>query len=314
MLRYFAARILRAVFTVFGVVTAVFLIVRLIPGDPVTAILGDNASPEDQAALRASLHLDQPLPQQYGAFLSDVTDGTLGTSFRKSGVAVSQIVREVIPSTVALAVAGLLVAISLGILLGVLAAARKGSFVDHSARLVAVLALAIPTICLGPLLILVFGLWLAWLPLPGAFGTENFIGEINQLILPAFTIGTALSAIITRQTRGAMIETLSKPFVAAARARGLSEGRVLFVHGLRNAMMPVSTVAAAQLGALLSGTVITEKIFERDGLGTLFLDAFFARDIPVIQGTVLLVATTYVVVNLLLDVAYGLLDPRVRIR
>ncbi len=187
------------------------------------------------------------------------------------------------------------------------AAARRG-WADGAASTFAVLGLAVPTIVLGPMLILLFSVELRWLPLPGDDRAPGL-----ALILPALTIGSAFAALLQRQTRGAMSDVLAEPFIVAARARGLSEASVLFRHALRNALLPVLTVGAAQLGALLSGTVVTEKIFEREGLGTLFLEAFFSRDIPVVQGTVLVVATTYVLVNLAVDLVYGLVDPRVRL-
>jgi peptide/nickel transport system permease protein len=196
----------------------------------------------------------------------------------------------------------------LAIPLGVVAAARRDTRVDRAASLFALTGLALPTIWLGPLLVLCFAVELRWLPLPG-----DDRGGVLALILPALTVGTALAAALTRQTRAAMIEVLAQPYVAAARARGVSSGLVFFKHGLRNALMPVLTVAASQLGALLSGAVIAEKVFERPGLGTLFLEAFFARDIPVVQGVVLVVGLIYVLVNVLLDVTYAWVDPRVRL-
>jgi peptide/nickel transport system permease protein len=192
--------------------------------------------------------------------------------------------------------------------LGTLAAARVGRGWDKLASTAAVAGLAIPNIWLGPLLILFFGVKLRWLPLPG----DDLAGP-EALILPAFTVGTALAAILTRQTRASMIEVLSQPYISAARARGVRPRTLVLRHALRNALLPVLTIGAAQLGALLSGTVVTEKIFERPGLGTLFLDAFFARDIPVVQGCVLVIAVIYVVVNLVVDLAYGIVDPRVRL-
>jgi peptide/nickel transport system permease protein len=308
LLRYLGTRSLRALLTVFGVVTLVFLVVRAVPGDPVDAVLGDQATPGDRAAMRAALHLDAPLLTQYTLFLGDVGDGTLGHSFRRRDETVASLIAQVFPATLALAVAAFAVAWLLALPLGTLAAAKRGSGWDLGARGVALFGLAVPGIWLGPLLILLFGVILRVLPLPG----DEDAGA-RGLILPALTIGAALSAVLTRQTRGAMIEVLSEQYVLAARARGVSTTRVLVVHALRNALLPVLTVGAAQLGAVLSGTVITEKIFEREGLGSLFLDAFFARDIPVIQGCVLVVALLYVGVNLAVDVAYGLVDPRVRL-
>jgi peptide/nickel transport system permease protein len=308
LLRYLAGRLLRALLTVIGLVTIVFLLVRLIPGDPVEAILGDQAGPEEKAELREALNLDQPLGAQYAAFLGDVADGTMGTSFRLPDRTVWSLMREVLPYTVVLALAALLVAWLIAVPLGTVAAAQAGRGWDKLASATAVAGLAIPNIWLGPLLILFFGVKLRWFPLPG----DDLAGP-EALILPAITVGTALAAVLTRQTRASMIEVLSQQYITAARARGVRSRSLLMRHALRNALLPVMTIGAAQLGALLSGTVVTEKIFERPGLGTLFLDAFFARDIPVVQGCVLVIAMIYVAVNLFVDLAYGLVDPRVRL-
>jgi len=306
--RYVIERLGQAVLTVFGVVTLVFLLVRMLPGDPVDIMLGDRASPEDRAALRETLGLDRPMGEQYVTFLGNVTDGSLGTSFRRRDTTVASRIGEVFPATVLLAVCSLLVAWGVAVPLGSIAAVRRGSAWDKGASTVAVLGLAIPTIWLGPLLILLFGVELRWLPLPGddAAGAE-------ALVLPSVTLGAALAAILTRQTRASMIDVLSEQYVLAARARGVPRHRVVLKHALRNALLPVLTVGAVQLGALLSGTVIAEKIFERPGLGALFLQAVFDRDFPVVQGCVLVFAAIYVLVNLAVDLAYGAIDPRVRL-
>jgi peptide/nickel transport system permease protein len=308
LLRYLLGRLLRALLTVLGLVTIVFLLVRLIPGDPVEAILGDQAGPEEKAELRHALKLDRPVGEQYVSFVGEIADGTMGTSFRRPDRTVWSLMREVLPYTIVLAIAALLVAWLVAVPLGTIAAAHAGRGWDKIASTAAVLGLAIPNIWLGPLLILAFGVKLRWLPLPG----DDLAGP-EALILPAVTIGTALAAVLTRQTRAAMIEVLSQPYIDAARARGVSARVLLVRHALRNALLPVMTIGAAQLGALLSGTVVTEKIFERPGLGTLFLEAFFARDIPVVQGCVLVIAVIYVAVNLLVDLTYGVVDPRVRL-
>lgn len=308
MWRYLALRSLRAAATVVGVVTLVFLLVRLVPGDPVDAILGDQASPEERAALRESLHLDAPLPVQYGHFVGDVLDGSLGHSFRNPARSVGSLIGEVLPATAALALAALTLAFGIALPLGVIAAARRGQGADALASTVAVLGLAIPNIWLGPLLILAFAVELRWLPLPG----DDAHGALG-LLLPAVTLGTALAAILTRQTRASMLEVYQEQYVLAARARGLSEWHVAIKHVLRNALLPVLTIGAAQLGALLSGAVVTEKVFERAGLGQLFLDAFFARDMPVVQGCVLVVAVSYVLLNIAVDLLYVVADPRVRL-
>lgn len=308
LLRYLAGRLVRALLTVIGLVTIVFLLVRLIPGDPVEAILGDQAGPEEKAELRHALRLDRPVGEQFVSFVEEIADGTMGRSFRRPDRTVWSLMEEVLPYTIVLALAALAVAWLVAVPLGTLAAARAGRGWDRIASTVAVLGLAIPNIWLGPLLILAFGVELRWLPLPG----DDLAGP-EALILPAVTIGTALAAVLTRQTRAAMIEVLSQPYIDAARARGVRPTPLLVRHALRNALLPVMTIGAAQLGALLSGTVVTEKIFERQGLGTLLLDAFFARDIPVVQGCVLVIAIVYVGVNLAVDLAYGVVDPRVRL-
>lgn len=305
---YLAGRLSRALLTVFGLVTIVFLLVRLIPGDPVEAILGDQAGPEEKAELRRALELDRPIGQQYLAFVGDVVDGSLGRSFRQPDRSVWSMIRGVLPHTIVLALLAWMVAWLVAIPLGTLAAAHAGRGWDKVASTAAVAGLAIPNIWLGPLLILAFGVKLRWLPLPG----DDLAGP-EALILPSVTIGTALAAVLTRQTRAAMIGVLSQQYITAARARGVPSTPLLLRHALRNALLPVMTIGAAQLGALLSGTVVTEKIFERPGLGTLFLDAFFARDIPVVQGCVLLIAVIYVMVNLAVDLTYGVVDPRVRL-
>jgi peptide/nickel transport system permease protein len=308
LLRYLAGRLARALLTVIGLVTMVFLLVRLIPGDPVEAILGDEAAPEEKAELRRALDLDRPVGAQYLSFLGDMTDGSMGRSFRQPDRSVWSLLSDVLPHTIVLALAALLVAWLLAIPLGTLAAARAGTAWDKLASTTAVAGLAIPNIWLGPLLILAFGVKLRWLPLPG----DDLAGP-EALILPALTVGTALAAVLTRQTRAALIEVLGQQYITAARARGVPSAPLLLRHALRNALLPVMTIGAAQLGALLSGAVVTEKIFERRGLGTLFLEAFFARDIPVVQGCVLVIALIYVAVNLAVDLAYGVVDPRVRL-
>jgi peptide/nickel transport system permease protein len=306
--RYLLLRIARAALTAFAVVTLVFLLIRAVPGDPVDAILGDQASPADRAEVRKLLGLDEPLLTQYAQFLGSIVNGTLGYSFRAPDRSVRTLIAEVFPPTLELSLSAFAVAWLLAIPLGVLAAARRGSGIDRAASVFALAGLAMPTIWLGPLLVLAFAVKLRLLPLPG----DSHQGFLS-LILPSLTIGTALAAALTRQTRAAMIEVLSQPYIAAARARGVPRLRVFFQHALRNAMMPVLTVGAAQLGALLSGAVIAEKIFERPGLGSLFLEAFFARDIPVVQGVVLVVGLVYVAVNVALDLTYALVDPRVRL-
>ena len=306
--RYLLARGARALLTVWGVTTLVFLMVHIIPGDPIDAILGDQATPEDRAALRQTLHLNEPLLAQYRLFLSEVQDGSLGHSFHHGQQEVQALIGAALPFTAELALSSLVLALLIALPLGVAAATQRGQAVDRAATAFASLGIAIPNIWLGPMLVLLFGVYLRWLPLPG----DEEVGGI-ALILPAITVGTALAAILMRQTRTGLIEVLSAPYIRAARARGLSNAAVLWKHALRNVLLPVITVAGAQLGALLSGAVITERIFERPGLGNLFLEAFFSRDLPLVQGCVLVTALIYVSVNLLIDLMYGVIDPRVRL-
>ncbi len=308
MARYLAARVGRALATAFAVVTLVFLLLRLVPGDPVDAVLGEQASAEDRSAVRHQLHLDEPVYTQYARFIGHVFDGTLGASFRAPERSVMERIVEVLPGTVELAACALFVSWLGALPLGVIGAARRGTRVDRVASSFALFGLAMPTIWLGPLLVLLLAVKLRVLPLPG-----DDVDSWRALILPSITVGLSMSGVLTRQTRAAMIEVLSQPYVMAAKARGVASFYVFFQHALRNALMPVLTVGAAQLGALLSGAVIAEKIFERRGLGSLFLDAFFARDLPVVQGVVLLVGLSYVLINLLVDLTYAWVDPRVRL-
>ena len=251
LLRYLTGRLARAGLTVVGLVTIVFLLVRLIPGDPVEAILGDQAGPEEKAELRRALDLDRPVGQQYLSFLGDVANGSLGHSFRQPDRSVSSMMSAVLPYTLVLALAAWLVAWAFAIPLGTLAASKAGSGWDRAASTLAVAGLAIPNIWLGPLLILAFGVQLRWLPLPG-----DDLGGPAALILPSLTVGTALAAVLTRQTRASMMEVLSQQYITAAKARGVSRSALLLRHALRNALLPVITIGAAQLGALLSLSLI----------------------------------------------------------
>lgn len=302
----------RAVLTVWAAVTLVFFAVRAVPGDPAAAILGDGATDEERALLRDSLDLDRPVWAQYGSFLGSVLDGTLGHGFRDRERTVASAIVEVYPHTLLLAGTALALAWLIALPLGTLAAlgprlGRAGRLFDAIARALAALGSAVPTIVLGPLAILVFGVLLRWLPMPG----DEEAGVLG-LVLPAGTIGIAMAGGLTRQTRAQMLEKLAEPYVVAARARGLSVTRAAFRHALRNAALPLVTLGAAQLGALLSGSVIVERLFERQGLGSLLIEAFAARDVPVVQGCALVIAITYVLVNLAADVALTWVDPRTR--
>ena len=287
-----------------GVVTLVFLLLHLIPGDPVDAMLGEQAAPADREALRRALGLDRPVGEQYLTYLGGLARGDLGTSIL-SRRPVHEALLERLPASAELMAGAMAVALALALPLGILSALRPGTWVDTGAMTVAFLGISIPNFWLGPLLILLFSVQLGWLPIDGR-------GGMTHLVLPAITLGTAMAAMLSRMVRASLLEVLAQDHVRTARAKGLSPTRVVLVHALPNAAIPVVTVIALEVGALLSGAVITEAVFDWPGLGTLLLDSIHGRDYPVVQGCVLLIAGLYVVTNLVADLLYATLDPRVR--
>lgn len=305
MIRYISRRLLYLIPTVFGVVTLVFFFIHLIPGDPVEVMLGETAETADKEALRDNLGLNDPLPTQYGNFLGGLVRGNLGDSFfyRKP---VREVLLERVGPTVELSLAAMLVALLIAIPIGVMAAVKQYGAFDNISMLAALVGVSMPNFWLGPLLIWLFSLHIEWFPVGGREG-------LSSLVLPAITLGTALAAILSRMTRASVLEILNEDFVRTARAKGLPERTVLFKHVLRNALIPVVTIAGLQLGALLSGAIITENVFAWPGLGTLFIDALQCRDYPVVQGCVLFFSLGYVVVNLLVDLVYAVVDPRIRL-
>ena len=309
-LRYLILRLVRASATLMAVVALVFVLVRLVPGDPVRAMLGDQASPEDRAQLRRNLHLDRPLPQQLGSFVADLRAGSWGYSFRRPQTTVRSLVDEALPHTLELAAASLLLSWLFALPLGVLAGVYRERSLDRLSSAASLIGAALPAIWLGPLLLWLFCLNVRALPLPGDDEASPWL----RLLLPSLTVALGLAALLVRHLRAEVGKIMQTLFIHAARARGLPRSRVVWVHALRNALLPIVTVSAAQLGALLSGALVTEKIFERPGLGTLLLEAFFARDFPVIQGCVLMTSGFYVLVNLLLDLSYVWIDPRIRLQ
>ena len=304
MIRFLARRLLLTVPVLLGVATLVFSLVHLVPGDPVQVMLGESAAPADVAAMRSRLGLDRPLPVQYAAFLTGVARGDLGTSLRTNQPVVSAIL-ERMPATLELAAAAMLVALLIAMPLGVLAAVRAGTAVDHAATTVALLGISMPNFWLGPLLAIVFSVSLGWLPVSGR-------GTFAHLVLPAITLGAPLAAVLTRMTRASVIEELRELYVLAARARGVSRARAVWAHAFRNSLIPIVTVLGLQCGAVLTGAVITETIFAWPGIGRLLVQSIGFRDYPLVQGCILLIAVTYVSVNLAVDVVYGVLDPRIR--
>jgi peptide/nickel transport system permease protein len=302
--RYLARRLLLTIPVLLGVATLVFSLIHLVPGDPVRSMLGEGVSEQDVADVRARLGLDRPLYVQYGAFLTGLATGNLGTSLR-TNQPVAAAILERMPATFELALAAMTVAILIAIPLGVLAAVRAGTFTDLGATTLALVGLSIPNFWLGPLMAIVFSVELGWLPVSGR-------GTAAHLVLPAITLGAPLAAVLARTTRSSVIEELRELYVLAARARGASRLRAVVRHALRNGLIPIVTVLGLQFGAVLTGAVITETIFAWPGVGRLLIQSISFRDYPLVQGCILLIAVTYVTMNVLTDVVYGLLDPRIR--
>ena len=304
MARFLLRRLLLTVPVLLGVATLVFSLIHLIPGDPAQVMLGDAASPEDVTALRHRLGLDRPLYAQYGAFLGGAVRGDLGTSLRTEEPVVSAIA-ERMPATFELAFASMVIALLVAIPLGIAAAVHAGSGVDHAATTIALLGISMPNFWLGPLLAIVFSIWLGWFPVSGR-------GTAGHLVLPAITLGAPLAAVLARITRASVIEELRELYVLAAEARGVSRWRAILAHAFRNSLIPIVTVLGLQFGSVLTGAVITETIFAWPGVGRLLIQSINFRDYPLVQGCILLIAMTYVSMNLLVDVLYGFLDPRIR--
>lgn len=296
-------RLVSALVVVLGVCTLVFLLIHLVPGDPVEAMLGENAQMADREALRQALGLDRPLGEQYLDYLRRLVRLDLGLSFQDHRP-VAAILGERLPATLELTVAALALALSLALPLGVLAARHRGQPLDTGAMGLSLVGISIPNFWLGPMLILLFSLWLGWTPVSGREGPSS-------LILPALTLGTGMAAILARMVRGSILEVLGEDYVRTAHAKGLSESRVLWGHALRNAWLPILTLIGLQLGGLLGGAVITETVFAWPGVGSLLVEAIQSRDYPVVQACVLLVSLSYVLVNTLTDLVYSWVDPRI---
>jgi ABC-type dipeptide/oligopeptide/nickel transport system permease component len=295
------------------VVSLVFLLIHLVPGDPVLQMLGEGASPADLTALRHQYHLDQPLGVQYVHYWAGVLHGDLGASIRLHD-SVGHLIAARYPYTIALAAAALLLGLVLALPAGILAAVRRGRWLDHLLGVVSLFGLSIPGIALGPILILVFAIALGWLPVSGANSGGGAAGslELPYLVLPAIAMGASLAAILTRMIRTAMLEELGQDYVRTARAKGLSELRVVCLHALPNALVPIVTVVGLQFGTLLAGAIVTETIFSWPGLGRLAVDSISNRDYALVQGCLLSIGLTYVLVNLCTDLLYRFINPRMR--
>jgi len=298
------SRLLSFAIVIFGVLTLTFLLVHLVPGDPVEVMLGESASVTDRAALRSELGLDKPILFQFGRYLGQLAQGDLGQSIHTKKPIV-ELFKTRYPASIKLAFLSLLIGIAIGVPLGIYAALHAGHWQDLLVMIISVRLSAMPVFWLGPMLMLLFAVWLGWLPVSG-------MDEPGSIILPAFTLGFGLSAILTRMTRTSLLEVLNEDFVRTARAKGLSERKVIVNHALRAALLPIVTIVGLQMGGLLAGTVITETIFSWDGIGSLLVESIEKRDYPVTQACVLAIALSYVVINLLTDVVYRMVDPRMR--
>lgn len=307
--RFALKRVLSGAAVLVGVCVLTFLLIHLVPGDPVDNMLGETAPAAERQRLRQALHLDEPLGRQFLRFARSLSNGTMGRSFRHPDRTVRSLIAEVFPLTLALAMASMVVAVLLALPLGIAAALKPGTSVDFAATGVCLVGISVPNMYLGPLLLLVFYIQLGWFAGPA----PDSPASLSALVLPAVALGTALMAMLARMTRASLVEVMSQDYIRTARAKGLSPFSVVFKHGLRNALIPVITVAGLQFGALLSGAIVTEKVFARPGIGSLLLTAISTRDYPVIQGCVLVIAASYVLVNALTDVGYSVADPRVKL-
>ncbi len=306
MSRFLLGRLAATIPVLLGVWFLVFMMLHLVPGDPVKIMLADfQTSPQQIELLRSQLHLDDPLPTQFGRFVVNAARGDLGLSIRSKRPVRTEIADN-LGSTLQLAIAALLIAIVLGVTLGMIAAINQNGWLDFGPMLLALCGVSMPSFWLGLLMIFLFSLRLGWFPATGG-------GDFKHLVLPALTLGLSASAIIARLTRSSMLEVLRQEYMTTARAKGLRETRVVLRHGFKNALIPVVTIFGLQFGSLMAGTVIVETVFARPGIGRLIVTAILAKDFPMVQGIVLLIATTYVVVNLIVDVSYGVLDPRIRV-
>lgn len=305
MAHYFLKKLILLVPTVLGVLTLVFLLRPLIPGDPIDFMLGETALAADRATLREAFNLDRPIHEQYIIFLKKALQGDLGYSIHARRPVVKMIA-ERLPATAELTLAATLVAVLIAVPAGILSATRKDSWVDNGAMLFAMLGVAMPNFWLGPLLIILFSIHLGWFPVSG-------YGGLLHLVLPALTLGTAMSAILTRMTRSSMLEVMKEDYITMARAKGLAEGVVILKHALRNACIPIVTLVGLQLGGLLAGSIITETIFSWPGIGRLTITAINSRDFPLLQGCVITISFSYILINVLTDLVYACSDPRIRL-
>lgn len=311
MLRYILRRLLFAIPTLFGGMTLIFIGINLIPGDAAALMLRDYATSTSYEALTKELGLDQPLYVRYVQFLADVARGDLGTSFL-SGLSVNDAIRSQFPHTLTLALSSLLIAIVLGVTIGIISATTRNRWPDQIAMLFSLLSISSPSFFIAVILILVFSVHLGWLPTLGAGEFSDPLDLTKHLVLPAVALSLRSAALIARLTRSTMLEVLNRDYVRTARAKGLGEAAVVSRHVVRNAMLPLITIIGLDLGSLLSGSVIMEIVFNRPGMGKLLIDAVVSRDYPMVQGTMIFFMVIILLSNLLADIGYSLADPRIR--
>ncbi|MEO8216688.1 MAG: nickel ABC transporter permease [Acidobacteriota bacterium] len=304
MAQYIVRRLLQMIPITLGILTLIFALIHLIPGDPAIQIAGENARPEDVAQVRRQLGLDLPIWRQYVNYVGGLAHGDLGTSFR-TGEKVSREIGQRYPATIELAMGAMLVALLVAFPLGIISAIHRSSWIDNVARFFALIGVSMPSFWLGPLLIMAFAIKVQWFPVSGR--QEG----LRSLVLPSITMGLAMSAILTRMIRVSLAEELNQLYFTTALAKGVSRWRAISVHALRNALIPVVTIIGLQFGSLLTGAIITEQIFSWPGLGRLLIQSINARDYPQVQASILVIAVTYIVVNFLTDLLYGVIDPRV---
>lgn len=311
--RYLLRRLVESAVTLVLATMVVFLGVRALPGDPARTLAGEEADPAAIAEIRRQYGLDQPVPVQYYRYVENLARGEMGDSLR-TGLPVTETIRDALPVTLQLAVFSLAVAVLIGVGAGVVAAVRRRGAAEWGANTVALLGLSIPNFWLGLMGILVFAIAFPVLPASGFVSVfENPVESFRHLLMPSLVLGTGLAAVVMRQTRSAMLESLSADYVRTARAKGLSGTQVVLSHALRNSLIVVVTIVGLQLGGLISGAVVTEQIFVLPGFGKLTIDAVFTRDYPLIQGVVLVTAAAYIGINLLVDLLYSVIDPRIRV-
>lgn len=305
MTGFILKRIGYGLIVLFGLTLFSFFLIHLVPGDPARIMLGTNANQEQVQALREEMGLNRSLLIQYVDYIANVAQFDLGESYKTGRPVLTEILLR-FPATMKLAMAGMFIAIMIGVTMGILAARFKDSVIDFTAMSIAILGVSIPNFWLGMMLILIFTVQLGWLPVAGGTG-------LKDLILPAITLGVLASTVISRVTRSEMLEVLQSDFVRTARSKGLAEKAVLFIHAFRNAMIPVLTIVGLQIATLLGGTIIIEQVFNWPGIGTLAIDAILSRDFPMIQGIILFIGFVFLAVNLLVDILYGVIDPRVSV-